>query len=538
MHVNERLPLSLRYRVMPPRTAETRWANDAAAGDVPDGTTLSSTMPGGHEGAGTRLARETERAWPDLVPFSDVIVEGVDGTVAWHGRFQRDDRESGSDSSISPTLVGWQAHLSDDTSAQMMPVDRDLNSWKAASDVRKAAATSTEFRDPRVEQTTPSEAPELWTTINGPSARGLVNEAWYDSPTIDLERVFFQAAKFNPAGGATFTAEVFEFDDYGGTSGAVLLNNTTVGFGGNFASVSANKRAVTVRLNHSNTITDDQRGWRWGPLAIYGRHPGVIIDPNSPAGVFGHSIVEFAVGRWAPLLTIGEIQASSFAIPHTGLLTPTVQAIIDATIARYDDADWAVWGREFSIRPRGSGRRWLARVGPEQLRSTGSDAERVFNAAIVFWTDLDGTQRSIGPPGSGMQIEDASLFDSDPENPATAAGITKPLELEVTGTAIAAIAAAVGRRALTLSRRVDNSGQAAFTGYATDFDTGAEHPAWRVKAGDEVIFVDSSRSEPRFITRDVYDGRDTTEVSLDAPPDDLAKTLERMRVSVVGRRAV
>ena len=54
-----------------------------------------------------------------------------------------------------------------------------------------------------------------------------------------------------------------------------------------------------------------------------------------------------------------------------------------------------------------------------------SRVERLYESVIVQYQDVDGSTRTVGPPGSGANVEDAGLADDDTDNPAVRLGITK-----------------------------------------------------------------------------------------------------------------
>jgi hypothetical protein len=196
--------------------------------------------------------------------------------------------------------------------------------------------------------------------------------------------------------------------------------------------------------------------------------------------------------------------------------------------------DWAVWeNKTFYWADRGTfGRNWRARVAPAQLQETGPQIDRLWESVIVQYQDVDGSTRTVGPPGSGADTEDASLKDTDPENPANELGITRRSRLSM-GTGTAAAAVQVGARFLAEQKLLDSSGQATIVGHVED-DHGVTHPAWQVRAGDTITFVDAADTSARRIVRASYDDPSRTcQVDLDAPPDAMAALLQRLGVVLV-----
>ena len=60
------------------------------------------------------------------------------------------------------------------------------------------------------------------------------------------------------------------------------------------------------------------------------------------------------------------------------------------------------------------------------------------------------------------------------------------------------------------------------------------HPAWRVRAGDTITFVDAADPSPRRIVRTNYDhGSRTCSIDIDAPPEGLQALLERLGADLI-----
>ena len=221
-------------------------------------------------------------------------------------------------------------------------------------------------------------------------------------------------------------------------------------------------------------------------------------------------------------------------IPHLAFLEPTTAAEIVRQASRFNLPDWAVWDdREFVWHERGTrGKRWRARIGPSQLEETGPQLDRLWESVVVAYQDVDGSTRTVGPPGSGADTESADLKDYDPENPANKLGITRRDLLQM-GTSTAAGATEIGRRFLEQTKLLDSSGQAQIVGYLED-DRGVLYPYSRVRAGDSISFVDASDSSARRIVRaDHTRSTRSCSIDLDAPPDGLAQLLERLGVVLI-----
>jgi hypothetical protein len=83
---------------------------------------------------------------------------------------------------------------------------------------------------------------------------------------------------------------------------------------------------------------------------------------------------------------------------------------------------------------------------------------------------------------------------------------------------------------LQAQKAADGAGQASLVGHVQD-QVGVWWPAWLVRAGDYISFVDASDGSPRRIVSTGYDDSSRTNtVQLDQPPDTMTALLERLSV--------
>ena len=91
-----------------------RWAeNEVDPSRVPTGLRFSDTMPGGFESLDVTLPRKTQVDYADVEALSTIRVLGASCDLAGEYRLERAPRSSGESVAISPSAVGWQAHLED-----------------------------------------------------------------------------------------------------------------------------------------------------------------------------------------------------------------------------------------------------------------------------------------------------------------------------------------------------------------------------------------------------------------------------------------
>jgi hypothetical protein len=100
-----------------------------------------------------------------------------------------------------------------------------------------------------------------------------------------------------------------------------------------------------------------------------------------------------------------------------------------------------------------------------------------------------------------------------------------------TSTASAAIK--IGGMFLAEQKLLDTAGAATLTGYVED-DKGVVWPAWMVRGGDTISFIDAQNTSPRrVISTDYSEDTKVNAITLDQPPDSLTAILERLQVSLV-----
>jgi hypothetical protein len=274
-------------------------------------------------------------------------------------------------------------------------------------------------------------------------------------------------------------------------------------------------------------------------LRLFGNHGLTIRGSTAQTeGFYASDIIRHAVAAYAPLIKLAPngFQSGDFIIPQSKFFDGTTVGAIIKDSTRFGLEDWAVWnGKLLYLSPRGLNplaRRWRARIGPAKLEQTGQQADRLWESIVVQFNDVDGSTKTVGPPGSGCDVESSYLKDLDPDNPANRLGMTRRDKL-VMGTSTAAGAIEVGRRFLEEQKALDRSGRAVLVGHVED-DHGVIYPYSEVKAGDLATFVDAADvSYRRIVKADHDDTNKSVTIDLDAPPEGLQAVLERLGVVLV-----
>lgn len=549
--VNEPPPLDLSVLVETPGNVRTRWGWDDPNPDlVPTNMTFGTAMPGGFTQCNITLERAPERFYPDSKELSKLTVQGAGGTVAWQGRIEKLPDTAGYEAQESPEAVGYQAALEDDNSVREIYVDAELSKWEAATLRRQIAALGEGggylATAPSLGTANPTGQPGLLTSVTGPWVEGAKAdvEAWYDAGGIPLGNIYFSWERGTnvAASGSNWTWQVLASSDD---------IETTTYTSGNLQDGSVNGSGAIIPgvgltwglIQFFRSATESEGlayAIYWTGVAVYGRHRLPGYGPNPP-GLLASDVVAHAVGKWAPEIAFstgpeGTIKPSSFIVPQLAFLEPTTVAEIIKQATRFELPDWAVWeGPTLYMNPRGErGRKWQARVGPSQLQESGPQISRLWNGCCVSYADVTGKQRMVGPPGFAggtTETEDSNLLETNPENPLNELGIRKWALLKM-GTSTVEGAKAVGRIYLQEQKARELQGQAALIGYVED-EQGISWPAWMVRAGDTIRFVDAAITAPRTIVNTSYD--DTTKtntISLEQPPENMQALLERLAVSI------
>lgn len=553
IHARELPSLRLDHDIELPNGQHIRWGEDEPDPTyAPSGVSFGSVIPGGHDTAQATLPRKPGVDYGDQQGFSTWRIYGAGGEVVSETRLQRTPRTSGDQVAVSPEGVGWKAHLEDDKTASFIGIDRDLGRWQGMSAQRRLnlAPTYVPAGDGQVVANTSTGAPVIRLEVPGhiTGSSGGRADSWYDAgpgnrvaglicgaATADLMHVL----------GANWELASFAADNDTATSGltsALFSATSDSALATQYRAYAAARRWVLLRLQYNTTYTGDENA-RWRDVkqvAPVGDHGLPLYGPAGAEGLLASDIAAYVIGRWAPLLNFttgskGTISPSSFVIPHITFPEPTTALDMLTQATRFGLPDWAVWDdRTFYLHPRGArGRTWMLRVGPAQLQETGQAMDRVWNGILVRYQDVDGTTKVVGPPGSGVDVEDAALRDSDPLNPANLAGIDRIDLLDMGRVSTPLSAIDVGRIFLEQANQLDRSGQAVAVGVATD-DRGIVRPASHIRAGDTVAFVDAADSSPRRIVRVQYDhSTRTASLDLDAPPEGMDALLERFGVELV-----
>lgn len=538
-----------------------RWgADEPYAANVIEDLSDSDTASGGHKDLTGALPRKPGTDYGDMKVGTKIEVFGAGQYKISEYRLERAPRTSGDYLVMDPAAVGYQALLTDDEGARAIFLDSEMGAWGEPSARRRTSEEAKPFKlnvnaqvgllpagTPGVSgESQPSAIAHSWAQINNEAGvHPDIAESWYDSGGIELGEVLLDFVNVKGLGvGDTNWNNIIQaaLDDVA-TSSEILhdFNATTVS---DQAFAIAASRFFLYLQDYYGPSLSFESNWEVqyrnikvrdrSNLPIYGTWPEVSVLASD---AIGYLLSKFAPGLNYSTGSYGSLKPSSFAIPHLAFKDPTTVLDMIAQALRFELLEWGVWsgrdGPTFYLNQRGQreGRkRWRARVRPAKLTETGQQMDQVWNKCVVSWSDVDGSTRTVGPPGSGYPVTDARCEDTDPLNPINEAGEDRTKHLALTQPATVYGAAETAERFLEQAKLLDGSGEATLVGYVED-EHGAESPYYCVHAGDEIEFIDSSIRGYRYIVEATRNRASrSVNVKIDAPPDSYANLLERLSV--------
>lgn len=563
-------PARIRFRDLPPLRQHLiattpsgkpiRWGEDEGdTASVLDNLEDGDTMPGGYSDMSGDLPRKHYVDYADMQPGTHIDIYGAGQRKIGEYRLERAPQITDERVVFDPSAVGYRTHLEDDKSAREIFIDADATAWGDPSAARMLALLQGTSSGAGRNQYAPSEiglsddaqryGPGVVQKLGQVTISTTpIREAWYHGGGVDIGKLRFNAQQLtahardaNMTNKAVLSSDDIATSTIPGTDydQVTTLDQTLTATGAGY------KRAIIQMLYTVALATNDYtNAFGFLFLKVLGRH-GLTEHGTWPnIGILASDITAYALARWAPLLrfttgTDGTITPTALPIPHLAFKEFTTVAEMIRQAFRFELPEWAIWNdRTFYSNPRGArGRRWHLRVRPTKLRSTGKQIDRVFNGIVVGYQDPDGSTRTVGPPGSGADVEDDRLLDTDPLNFANQLGIRRWDMLVMKGKS--AISdnyeppVQIGQRFLEASKLFDSSGEAVITGHALEA-SGVMFPYYDVHSGDLASFLDSSFTDYRRII-DVRRNRKRREavITLDAPPDDMEAVLERLDVELI-----
>jgi len=567
LRVNERPPLRQRFLATAPTGRTYRWGEDSPHADqIFEDLTHSDSANGGYKDLQASLPRLPGVDYADMQRGTKIELFGAGQRLDWLGRLERAPIVTGDKVVISPSAVGYEAALTDDSSAQEIYIGADLGEWGEPSARRKALKAIEAWKlnnggsssllpagspDPE-NPTSFSRVPAIghsWTTINTDGvADPDVVESWYSGGGVKLGAIELELLNTKGPGGGSWHNYVIASSDDAATA-IKLLGDFKATSGSTGFALDDGFYYLLLRSFYG-APAEEEALWeqQWRNMRVYGRS-GVPIYGTFPSrGVLASDVAANALSRWAKEIHFttgpyGSIKPTQFLIPHLGFKTPTTVADMVQQATRFELPEYGVWDGPrrlptFFMNRRGEreGRkRWRVRARDAQLEDTGQQLDRVWNGVIVQGTGTDGSTIYVGPPGSGMQITSARCIDPDPLNPVNQIpGKNRFAKIEMRGVCTIEGMEKAAEVFLEQSKLLDGSGRATLTGYVED-ERGREWPYSSVQGGDLIEFLGSSIPGYRYIvnapkTRSNF----SVSVDIDAPPESYEALMERLNAEFMG----
>jgi hypothetical protein len=528
-------------------TPVARWAEDEGrAANVMSDLKLSGVVPGGRKELRATLPRNPRQDWPDLDGFLEIECQQPGRNRIWHGRIGKAPRSDGDRMVIGGEAVGWAAALEDRKALRLGFIDRALERLgeipaQLRADLTKVGADLSAISasiDPFGSGPEANKPAGLSFTHSALKAgKNEWGEISYDSGGVDLAEV------------------LFDFEGRTEAPDADFFNRVDLSRDGVTSHVEGTDLNATSALQQAVSTTAEGMRYARFMSAYVG---SAEIDPYTELFRFAN-IVALAAhglapqGTW-PDLYLTAAQILRYAVPLYSSLNATDDSVEDdeypITQAWYPDRgtlgrvvddvlkyglmDWFVKDAKlFEVRRPGSyGRRWQAYQGPSNLEEAGIDAERAWDRIVVAYQDTAGATRTVGYPGSGADVESATLQITDPDHPAVRAEVVREDLLTIDSISTANRAMRAGEEWLREANELSRSGKAELSGHIQDAD-GVYRPVGQVGEGDYIRFPDARDTSYRKIVDYDYDASSRkVVVTLDAPSESVKALLERYRAAL------
>lgn len=517
---------------------------------MPLGLSFSHAASGGFKELGVGLRRNVELPWFDLTRFDEleVFAPALGNRVIWEGynvEFPR-DLQPGSEG-FQVGAVGWSDYLTHDPHYRALFIDRMIEHWAPPSAYRKAIMSA--FNIPWNGDASADTDPALGNS----GLRLVIRDTWAAPNRPECEAVFdagpgVLVGNLYLAWDASLTNNNFfelfwmSADDDAVTAGGTTSADVyTAGNTGMLDVAVAGKRFVLVAWRYSATpagVAGVEYPVRLTNLAVEGL--GVTRRGVAPDhGIYASDAVAHIVSNAAPLLnfstgTNGSVQDTGFVIPQLAFLeSHTAEEALAKTNA-YHLFDWGCEEhRTFYYRdPEQSSTTYRTRLSEGAVpKLEGLQGEDTHNGVFVVFTDPTGARRAAGPPGATFaDYVDATLADTDSENPANAHGRRKWGKLEIRVMTTLSGALQMGQRWLADAKSIDDRGSIELPPWIRD-PSGGYVPSFLLRGGDRLIVGDMD-GRARRVSEMAYadDDQPKTTATFGGVPHSLEALMERVAV--------
>jgi hypothetical protein len=460
--------------------------------------------------------------------------------------------------SISIETEGWINSLGDNQTASEIFIDRALDNWGEGSTARKIAVNAIGVYDYTKSSFTTgftgsTNTPAIFVEFSAFGAGvNEITEVFYRSP-VELGQVKYDYITPKPGGSINGTMYATNDDvtsviiATGSTHGITAAANQTL-------SIGAGAKYLFIQMTYTGEYVGLSAGdtYGWSNIRVRGRHGLTAAGSGLSEGFLLSDLSAYIVGRWGPLLY--------FTTGQGGTVEPTTLPVNQAAF-REDTTAWEMLkalqiyggnadavldvgcyghdGKEFYMRSAPYGKEWIVRSEGDEANAVpsfaGPDSSQFINGIkILYDPDGSGQKKSIGPVGSGADIQSAVFEDTALSNPANADG-SKHWAVRDIGINSREMAEAVAFKEMAYRNSQDWRGSITVKGEVEDA-AGNLFPAGMMRGGDTITVVDDEDPTPRRIESS---SNQALEVSVDigAPPDKISVMLARAELAQQGRIA-
>lgn len=534
-------PDKLAIRVSPNGGAPVRFAADEPlAENVIDDIKFSGELNGGEKEASWSLARDPRIAFSDLPAYAPTEIYGPGVETVWTGRIDKTPKNDGDRKSIDPAAVGYKAALEDNRAAVAGFIQQDQSAWQGASAQRKIdlGAGWDQSAAPSLDADVATGVPAVNLTSTGQITKPVWSAVLDAGPAIRFGRVMGEVLPLNLGTHATDPSVFAQIIEADSDTFAAWAELGDVSAGGFFDYPVSSRRVVLFQGLYNagpSGTAGVEYGYRLRRLIALGDAPLTLQGTWPEVGFTAKQMLAWVISNLTDLeVDESEMEDDGFVIPQAWFSEPTTVLAIVEELTKYGLLDWFVRGGKFHYRFPGTyGRRWQLYAGPSALKEQGLDASRLWRSIVVRYQDVDGTTRTVGPPGSGAMVEDAGLEVTDPDHPAVRAGITRQDVLDLQGIGVASQAIATGERWLEEANLLSRSGSCTATGYAMD-DRGVMRPVSQIREGDLVRFPDAGGDTGyrKVQSFEYTHSTRSSSLALDAPKESVIALLERFNAKL------
>jgi hypothetical protein len=509
--------------------------------DVPTQLDFETSLPGGHGPGNITLPR------PDNWDPMDGALLASSRIFDQSGRNVHEGRVVGMPhtgvNEIQIQLEGWAKHLEANETAREIFVDRDKSHWTEPSRAYQIflLGLGAGYESSEVATDVSAGVPALLLKLTDTWGTAHYCPSQYDAGSgLTVGSIYYDFVSSLFGGDIEFYIRT---DDNDGFTSAASSANLIAASGSGTHSPTTPERFAHVQFGQPSAGGTDGFSYvlQLLQLIVFGAQGLSKQGSGADQGYLVSDMVSYVVSKYAPLLNItpDSIEQTSFVVPQAAFTDDTTaKAIVEALLLFGGSSgyplDYGVYDdRGFFLKSPGTyGDVWRVRrdEGAESL-DQGPDVEGQINGVKVSYGDGTGTTLSVGPIGSGSDLETDLVTITDPNHPRNKIGerAWKKLDAGITSSGGATL---LGQLYLNDKNTQEWRGDVSATGEQRD-STGNVSPPYMLRAGDRVVLEDDPDTRERRIVGTSYDSdKRSVKLSIGQKPDRIDSLLARAGVVV------